>query len=92
MLGERAREGPTQETMEEAGKPTMRTPGESGPGKEIAMQWLTVGSCLKCLRNKEKVGARCQWLTPVIAATQEAEIRRIKVQSQPGQIVCKTLS
>jgi hypothetical protein len=32
------------------------------------------------------------WLTPVILVTQEAEIRRIKVQSQPGQIVCKTVS
>jgi hypothetical protein len=28
----------------------------------------------------------------VILATQEAEIRRIAVQSQPGQIVCKMLS
>jgi hypothetical protein len=33
-----------------------------------------------------------QWLTPVFLATQEAEIRRIMVQSQPRQIVCKTLS
>jgi hypothetical protein len=32
--------------------------------------------------------ARCWWLTPVILATQEAEIRRTVVQSQPGQIVC----
>jgi hypothetical protein len=31
-------------------------------------------------------------LTPVILATQEAEIRRIVVQSQPMQIVCKTLA
>jgi hypothetical protein len=29
---------------------------------------------------------------PVILATQEAEIRKISVQSQPGQIVPETLS
>jgi hypothetical protein len=29
---------------------------------------------------------------PVIPATQEAEIRRSKVQDEPGQIVYKTLS
>jgi hypothetical protein len=32
------------------------------------------------------------WLTLVILATQEEQIRRITVQSQPGQIVCETLS
>jgi hypothetical protein len=32
------------------------------------------------------------WLTLLILATQEAKIRRIMVQSQPGQIVCKMLS
>jgi hypothetical protein len=31
-----------------------------------------------------------QW--PVILATQEAEIKKIAVQSQPRQLVCKTLS
>jgi hypothetical protein len=31
--------------------------------------------------------ARHWWVTPVIPATQEAEIRRIAVQSQPRQIV-----
>jgi hypothetical protein len=29
---------------------------------------------------------------PVILATQEAEIRKITVQSQPRKAVCKTLS
>jgi hypothetical protein len=43
----------------------------------------------KTLNKKVWVG--CQWLTPVILATQEVEIRRITVQSQPGQIVHKTL-
>jgi hypothetical protein len=32
------------------------------------------------------------WLTPVILATQEAEIRRIAVEANPRQIVLKTLS
>jgi hypothetical protein len=34
----------------------------------------------------------CQCLTPIILATQEAEIRRIMVGSQPGIIVLETLS
>jgi hypothetical protein len=28
-----------------------------------------------------------QWLTPIILATQEAEIRKIKVRGQPKEIV-----
>jgi hypothetical protein len=31
------------------------------------------------------------WLIPIILANQEAEIGRIKVQRQPGQMVCQTL-
>jgi hypothetical protein len=41
---------------------------------------------------KIRILAGCWWLTPVILATQEAEIRRITVRSQPGQIVLKTVS
>jgi hypothetical protein len=39
-----------------------------------------------------RTGARYQWLTHVILATQEAEIRRIAVGSQPGKLVHEILS
>jgi hypothetical protein len=35
---------------------------------------------------------RCWWLLPIVLATQEAEIRRITVQSQPGQRVHMSLA
>jgi hypothetical protein len=44
------------------------------------------------LSQKNPSKARRGWLTPAILATQEAEIRRIEVRSQPKQIVPKTLS
>jgi hypothetical protein len=47
---------------------------------------------VKCFIQKYLFLARCQWLMPVILATQEAEIRRITVGSQPGQIVRESLS
>jgi hypothetical protein len=40
---------------------------------------------------KEKEPGRHLWLTPVILATQEAEIRRNVVGGQPGEIVHKLL-
>jgi hypothetical protein len=33
-----------------------------------------------------------QWLTSIILAIWETEIRKISVQTQPRQILCKTLS
>jgi hypothetical protein len=46
---------------------------------------------LRSSASQEYIWAECQWLTPIILATQEAEIRRITFRSQPGQIVCETL-
>jgi hypothetical protein len=47
----------------------------------------------KCLhwKKKKEPGAKHWWLTPIILATQKAEMR-ITVQSQPWQIVHETLS
>jgi hypothetical protein len=42
------------------------------------------------LKKLQIVG--CWWLTPIILATQEADLRRIVAQSQPRQIVCEILS
>jgi hypothetical protein len=42
--------------------------------------------------STKKSIARSQWLMSVVLATQEAEIRRIMVQSQPRQMVPETLS
>jgi hypothetical protein len=37
--------------------------------------------------QKLEIEVRHQWLMPVILATEEADIRRITVRSQPRQIV-----
>jgi hypothetical protein len=60
------------------------------------MQYLTEAACKQKSKWKyfPKSPLFCQhrWLTPVILATQEAEIRKIVVQSQHRQIVQKTPS
>jgi hypothetical protein len=43
-------------------------------------------------RDKEIFQAGRQWLLSIILATREADIRSMAVQSQPKQIVLKTLS
>jgi hypothetical protein len=44
------------------------------------------------LEGIKKVLAGCQWLTPIILATQETESRRSAIQSQPEKTALKTLS
>jgi hypothetical protein len=44
------------------------------------------------LNSEFKILAGHQWLMPIILATQETEIKRIMVRSQPRQIVHKPLS
>jgi hypothetical protein len=60
---------------------------------EVGGFWFKISPDKKLTRPhlKDQARAGCQWLTPVILATQKAEIR-IAVQSQPRQIVCETLS
>jgi hypothetical protein len=55
------------------------------------LQWVKGKNLCRSL-SKIPMRGGCQWLTAIILATQEAEIRRIKGQSQPGQIVDETLS
>jgi hypothetical protein len=43
------------------------------------------------MRTQDSILAQYWWPRREILATQEAEIRTIAVQSQPGQIVLKTL-
>jgi hypothetical protein len=52
------------------------------------VEWPSFQTVLK-IRKKIITGSL--WLMPVIPATQEAEIRRIEVQIQPGQIDSETL-
>jgi hypothetical protein len=53
---------------------------------------LPYSDCMKSERRKGNITVAHWWFMPVILATQEAEIRRIAVRSQPRQMVCKTLS
>jgi hypothetical protein len=66
----------------------------SGPTRPQSKRKSTLGLMSKGSnrRERKKKSAGHWQLTPIILATQEAEIRRISVQSQPGQIVRETLS
>jgi hypothetical protein len=59
---------------------------------ECSIPTLLVGKSSLGFARELEFRAGRPWLTPAILATQEEEIRRTAVQSQPGQIVRKTLS
>jgi hypothetical protein len=52
----------------------------------VTITFLPVFFSIFCLNH-----LLCRWLTPIILATQEAEIRRISVWSHPSKIVRETL-
>jgi hypothetical protein len=66
----------------------------AGPPSAWALSFCLSPIGLHIRRNlfKPLMLVRCWRLTPIIPATQEAEIRRTEVQSQPGQIVRETQS
>jgi hypothetical protein len=60
--------------------------------KYLPATHLTRGKKAEFIRNSKKLNSHlCLWLMPVIVALQEAEIRRIMSQGQPGQIVPEIL-
>jgi hypothetical protein len=53
-------------------------------------EWIPITEYYETTKKNNK--SQALWLTPAILATQEAQIRRMEVRSQPGQIVYETLS
>jgi hypothetical protein len=61
--------------------------------KKGLLEWFRVKALSSNSNTKKKKREReFWWLTPVILPSWEAEIRKIMVQGQPGQIVLETLS
>jgi hypothetical protein len=74
-------------------RPWVQTPTPQKKKKEKKKKKFTA-SCQVFTkgRSEECTWVGHWWLTPVILVSQETEIRRIMIWSQPGQIVHKTLS
>jgi hypothetical protein len=77
--------------------PASRADSRETQTKEAGIEWEVrlvdtheircVATSLKLEQEIENTGnSWCLWLTPVSLATQEAESRRIMVQSQPGLV------
>jgi hypothetical protein len=66
--------------------PTAQGTADSKPSRMVKNHFYQENN------RKKSPTAGHQWLTPVILVTQEAEVSRIKVQSQPGKLVIKILS
>jgi hypothetical protein len=56
----------------------------------FSLEFLSKMHNLTQIRRKYQKRTRRWWLTPVILAIQEVEIRKIVIQVQPRQIVCQT--
>jgi hypothetical protein len=58
----------------------------------VDLQVKSISLYLQSFFDKNACSDKCQWLTTVILATQEAEIGRIPVGGQPGQIARSQLT
>jgi hypothetical protein len=61
--------------------------GAPGPATQHGSAFTDSGHAIASHFGKTAVLAGCWWFALIIPGIWEAEIRRIEVQSQPGQIV-----
>jgi hypothetical protein len=86
---------PCQKPVPSSRPPQVFTPSHQTPFLGLPILHLAnrnAGRSIGFEFQIQRIEARRWCLTPVIPATQEAEIRRIEVGSQPRQIVHETLS
>jgi hypothetical protein len=85
----------TSTTGGRTSKPASSQKDRTSKWSREIMEWQEMGTgqgTTQVFTQLKTALAGCQWLTPVILATQEAEIRKIMVQSQSQWIVLQTLS
>jgi hypothetical protein len=90
VLQEEAHDLPVTLTVRSPQSPPLQSRGANPafPDEDQRRGWEARAH--RCIESCPRI--KSQWLTPVTPAAQEAEIRRMVVQSQPGQRVHETPS